>query len=198
VATLNQAFKELQEVNENLATLHTDLTTVNSSIGDTTAAVEQVAACCEETNNRLGLLQSTMQSGFINLSQGMAALITLGVYTNQVLDHHSRQHETIICVLEKIYEAVCGLHNEAHIQTGLQTSIEASSGTLAELYKMSHAEAALELERLRKLEAQLLACCPPEEPRPVCVYQPCPAPPRLEEEPPRPDFDPIPEPTPVP
>jgi hypothetical protein len=104
----------------------------------------------------------------------------------------------MICLLDRIYEAVCGIHNEAHVQTGLQTSIRGSSSTLAELYKTTHAEAALELERLRKLEEQMLECCPPEEPRPVCLYESCPAPPPMEEEPPVPDFGPIPEPRPVP
>ncbi len=110
------------------------------------------------------------------LQWGFSQLITIGNYTNQALYHNNQQNDTIICILEHISKNTCDLVTEAHIQTGLQTTIKNNTTTLAELYEATHAEAALARQKLIALNKKIEECCPPDVPPPACRYEPCPAP----------------------
>jgi hypothetical protein len=149
--SIDDVFNELQKINTNLQTVEGELTQINT----------------------------TLSTGFSNVLQSMQTLITLEIYSDQALDHLSKQSDTIICILEKISQQSCAQLNEAHTQTGLQTAIQKSSATLLELYKFTNPAAALEFERLEHLRKQLEECCPPSKPEPFCAYEPCEAPPPL-------------------
>ena len=174
--TLNDVFQEVQTINTNLQQLQTCCNTTNQNLDTTNQNLQQLQTCCNTTNQRLGDVINTLNAGFTNMSQGFQALITLQTYANGALANNAEQNRTIICTLEKISEQTCSLLNEAHTQTGLQTSIDESSATLRELYKSTHPDAALVFEREEKLREQIEECCPPEEPEPVCAYEPCDAP----------------------
>jgi hypothetical protein len=152
---INDVFTELQQANTRLQQLHNDLTALTNSTNATNSAIN---------------------AGFANLSQGFQALITLASYTNTALAHNAQQNDTMICSLEQIAERVCLLLNEAHTQTGLQSQIAENTAVVKELLKTVHADAALELSRREDLRRQIEACCPPEEPEPICVHEPCQAP----------------------
>jgi hypothetical protein len=115
---------------------------------------------------------------------GFEQLITLGQYTNQALSQNDKQNDTMICILEQIAVNTCGIWNETHIQTGLEKGIEASAQRLARLYAATHGDAAVTLAREEELLKQIEKCCPPEEPPPVCVEKPCPAPAPFTQSPP--------------
>jgi hypothetical protein len=149
--SIDDVYAELQNVNTNLRTVQAELTQVNNSVN----------------------------TGVAGVLQGMQKLIELAIYGDQALAHLSQQDDTIICNLEKVSEQTCALLNEAHTETELQRSIAKSSATLVELYKSAHAAGALEIERLERLQKLLLECCPPDKPKPVCIYEPCKAPPPL-------------------
>ena len=146
---------KLDELRTRLDTLHTDVQQVNTS-------VHQV--------------NGTLVNGF-------GQLITQAAYTNQALHHNAQQNDTMICILEHISKNTCLLLNEAHVQTGLQTTIRNSTSLLADLYAATHAEAALTRQREEALRKQIEECCPPEVPPPPCDYAPCPAPKPLGEPP---------------
>ena len=69
----------------------------------------------------------------------------------------------------------------AAVQTGLQTTIRENTTTLADLYSVTHAEAALIRERELALKKQIEACCPPRVPEPACHPSKCPEPGRFRE-----------------
>lgn len=92
---------------------------------------------------------------------------TLG-YTNDALYQNSLQNHTIICLLEQISKHTCGIWNEAHIQTGLQTTIRDDEHELVTLYASTHGDAAIAWEQSEKLRKQIEKCCPPEVEPPVC------------------------------
>jgi DNA repair exonuclease SbcCD ATPase subunit len=195
--TIDDAFQELQAVNQNLQqlqgcceTTNQDLEQLQGCCETTNGNLEQLQACCNTTNQRLGDVIETLNAGFTNMSQGFQALITLQTYANGALANNARQNMTIICALEKISDQTCSILNEAHTQTGLETSIEESSATLRELYKSTHPDAALVFERGERLREQIEECCPPEEPEPVCAYEPCPTPRELGR-PPDVDYNPF-------
>jgi hypothetical protein len=135
---------------------------INHRLDTLTAAIDTVRAAVQQVETTL--------SGELN------QLITLTTYTNQALYHNNLQNDTIICILEKIAKNTCDLVNEAHRQTALQTIIEKNTTGLAEMYAMTHAEAALAREREQDLRQEIEKCCPPEPPTPPCQDEPCSAP----------------------
>lgn len=159
---VDDVFNELTAANANLQQIHADL-------GDLKDATDAVKGAVDKVDG-------TLKAGF-------GQLINLGAYTNLALAHNAKQNDTIICVLEKISRNTCELVNEAHTQTGLQTSIEQSGKLLADLYADTHADAALGHLRRQELRAQIEECCPPERPEPPCGYEPCPAPKPLKDPP---------------
>ncbi|HKR85767.1 MAG TPA: hypothetical protein VJS37_16530 [Terriglobales bacterium] len=157
--SLNDFFNQVQQVNSNLQQLDTDL---KSNLQQVDTDVKQV--------------DTDVKAGFQNTITVLNHIVQLQTYADHALFHITQQNDTIICILEHISRNTCTLVNEAHKQTQLQTSIERSAGTLLELYKFTHPDAALQLERIEALQKQLLECCPPPREEPPCTYAPCPAP----------------------
>ena len=155
---------KLDTVNSHLNTVEGKLDTINASVKAVDIDVQKVQQL---------------------LLWGFGQLITLGQYTNQALFHNNQQNDTMICLLQQIAVNTCGIWNEAHIQTGLQEAIKATSRKLADLYAATHGEAALTLEREAELRRQIEACCPPKPPTSACVERPCPKPEPFDQKPPR-------------
>jgi len=105
-----------------------------------------------------------------------SAVVSIGNYTNQALYQNDQQNTTMICALEQISKNTCALLNESAIQTTLQTAMAADIDGLENMFATANPGAALEIERLAALKAQVEVCCPPKKPTPPCDYRPCPAP----------------------
>lgn len=164
MATLNDFFNELQQVNGNLQQLH------NDAVAET-AATNAVRTSVDQTN-------VTLAAGLAAMSQGLQALADLQVETNRFLAHKVRQEATIICILEKVSRNTCELLNEASSQTGIQSVIRDATDELRQLSESANPSAAVEFSRLKKIQTELAVCCPSETPPPACTYEPCPSPDR--------------------
>jgi hypothetical protein len=116
---------------------------------------------------------ATLHNDLVTLTND---LVTIGQYTNQALYHNDQQNDTIICILEHISQNTCALLNQAALQTALQTEMEHDIGGLEGMFATANPGAALERERLHRLEEQIEKCCPPPKPTPPCTFAPCPAP----------------------
>jgi hypothetical protein len=145
VATLNDAYNQLVDANAHLATLHSDVQEVNTSVQAGTAATEA----------------------------GFAQLSNLVGFTNQLLGYEIEQNQTIICNLEKIAKQTCELVNQAALQTTAQEAMRADLADLKQLYELTNPAAAVEQHRLEALNRKIEACCPPPVPSPPCHYEPC-------------------------
>ena len=78
------------------------------------------------------------------------------------------------CLLDKIGRIACLTANEVHKHTIQLKAMRESLDTLVEIYRTANPAAALELDRLAKLRAEIERCCPPEETcDPICCYEPC-------------------------
>ena len=160
----------LNAINETKAAVNNNTTVIGQKLDTLVAAVNAVDADVK-------LAQQVLVWGF-------EQLITLGQYTNQALSQNDKQNDTMICILEQISVNTCGIWNETHIQTGLEKGIEAAAQKLARLYAATHGDAAVTLAREEELLRLMEKCCPPEEPQPVCVEKPCPAPAPFNQSPP--------------
>jgi hypothetical protein len=142
--------------------VYNQLLAVNTNLTNLTNAVNNVTTAVNQVNN--------------TLNTGFGELVTLGNYTNQALYQNDQQNVTMICALEHISKNTCALLNESVIQTTLQTAMASDIGGLKGMIATAHPGAALEIERLAALKAQIEVCCPPKKPPPPCDYAPCPAP----------------------
>ncbi len=160
--SVQDVYDRVVEIRDRLDSANVKLDALKTSVDTVKTATDAVHSAVDQVNN-------TLASNF-------KMLVTLGQYTNAALFQNSQQNDTIICVLEHISKNTCALLEEAHVQTGLQTVIKASTTALADLYATTHPEAALGRERLEALRKQLEECCPPQAPDPACRYEPCQAP----------------------
>jgi hypothetical protein len=142
--------------------VYNQLLAVNNNLTNLTNAVNNVTTAVNMVNN--------------TLNTGFGELVTLGNYTNQALYQNDQQNVTIICALEHISKNTCALLNESVVQTALQTAMAGDIGSLKGMIATAHPGAALEIERLAALKAQIEVCCPPKKHAPPCDYAPCPAP----------------------
>ena len=92
----------------------------------------------------------------------------------RLLTHILRGVELDPCLLDKIARIACLTANEVHKNTIELKTIRESLDTLVEIYRTANPAAALELDRLGKLRAEVERCCPPEDTcEPICRYVPC-------------------------
>lgn len=78
------------------------------------------------------------------------------------------------CLLDKIGRIACLTANEVHQNTLQLKAVRQSLEALVEMYRTVNPAAALELDRIAKLRADIERCCPPEEkPDLICRYEPC-------------------------
>jgi hypothetical protein len=110
------------------------------------------------------------------VDQGVDTLVGLQQFANNATVHQIKQLDTVICLLRQIANNTCGLLNESHTQTGHQEAIARDAETLAVLYSVTHAEAAIVRQREEALRRQIEECCPPREPAPPCKPAECPDP----------------------
>jgi hypothetical protein len=176
MASASDFFDELKGAHDELKGLIPHLDGVNTRLDDIKGKLDALKAATDAVRGAVDHVDKTLQWGF-------GQLITIGNYTNQALFHNDEQNDTIICILEHISKNTCELLNEAHTQTGLQRIIRHNTTKLADLYAATHADAALERERLEALRREIQECCPPKPPPPVCQYEPCPKPESLAEPP---------------
>jgi hypothetical protein len=128
-----------------------------------------------ESNNRLNhIIQNTDEL------EGLLTQVVDGqAFANTALVQQIRQNETIICLLKQIATNTCTLVNESHTQTGLQTGMSTDTRALADLFAITHADAALIREREQALKDQIEACCPPKQDPPACQPEKCAEPARF-------------------
>jgi hypothetical protein len=152
MASLDDALDRLDTANGHLSAIDADLHTINASVQAVGTDV-----------------QATTQAVQI----GFGELDSIVNYTNELLNYEISQNDTIICYLAKIAHQTCALLNEAALQTAFQQAMREDLSDLKELYALANPAAAVEQHRLEALEAKIEECCPPPEPEPPCVFEPC-------------------------
>lgn len=145
--------------------------------------------------NAINNLAAEVTTGFNNTVVGLQTIAFINTELTKLVFHITQQNETIICALENISRNTCAIHTEAVKQTRLQVTMAEDLDVLRDIAECAHPECALDRHRRKDLEKQIERCCPPEEPRPACTYQPCPKP-RTVDKPDLPKVDQPPNPQP--
>lgn len=146
----------------------TEATTVNTS--DTLTVVQEIRDLTAQTNNRLTAIDGNLESGFANLSQGIFAILEVQRLTAQLLDHHRRQHDTIICELANANDLLCGITRKLTVEVDTGKSLLTSLQRLEGIAEREQSSAAADYDRDLELERHIEECCPPPPPE----VEPCP------------------------
>jgi hypothetical protein len=136
-----------------------------------------------QVNTSVEQVDTDVKDGFSVLSADNQVISNELSQIDGAVLHLSAQTDTVICNLDKIAREICVLVNEAAKQTALQTRIAADTYAIRRMYATTNPAAALELDRAEDLKQRIDACCPPPQPQPLCVFEPCPAPAPLNEQP---------------
>ncbi len=141
-----------------------------TSSADTLTVTTEVRDLTVQTNVLIGDLDADLTSGLGNVSQGLFAILEVQRAQLALLDHHRRQNDTIICLLDNATDLLCGITRKLSDEVEASRAILASVGRLEGIAERAHAEEAGDYDRALELRRKIEECCPPPRPEP----EPCP------------------------
>jgi len=160
--SINDVYNQLIAVNSKLDQIHAD------GVAEATATLQ--------VKTSVDNLDSDVKAGFTATVNALNTIAQIEIVAVELLFHLTQQADTMICALEHISKNTCGILTQVTIQTGLQMRLRDDADALRDIAESAYPAAAVERERFARLRAQIERCCPPEEPKPACTYQPCPSP----------------------
>jgi len=165
--SVSEVFEELQGIHNAVAPLHTDnvnlTNTVKTGLDTINISIQKGVQS----------IDTTLNTGFVNLSNGIFAMTQLQQYTNSLLLYNNEQNNVIMCTLRQISQNICALLNEAHTQTEYQESMKETLHKLNRLYEFAHPDAQLNIRNIDEIEKKISKCCPEKKPEPICRLEPC-------------------------
>lgn len=164
---------------------------ITQHTADTAQNTADVRSELQQANNRLGQIDANLQAGFANLSQGLFALIQVQLSALQLLDHHRRQNDTIICELVNNNELLCEILRKTGRHLRLSEASLESVQRIDGVTGRVHCCEAGDYDRDLQLQRKLNECCPPEPvPEEECP-KPCRIPRFQQREPVGQDWEPL-------
>jgi hypothetical protein len=163
----------INDVYNQLVTVNTSLSQINSSVIAGTNATNAV-------NASVNTLDGDVKAGFNATISALTVIAQIETAAVQVLFHLTQQADAMICALQQISQNTCGILTQVAIQTQLQKSLAEDTKRLVDIEGSTHPEAVLHLQSVAALRAQIEKCCPPPQPPPACIYDPCPVPKPIE------------------
>ena len=167
---------------------HTDLTAQE---------LADIKANTAATQAAVDSLRTATETGFANVSQGIATVVDRQNETNNLLRRNDEQNRVIICWLSTLADLSCRQLRRLDTEVELLTSINTAIANLRDVLQLVHARETVEVERRDALSQRLDTCCPPATPEPEPCFEPCQETDVAAYEPKYPDFTPLPSPQPA-
>jgi hypothetical protein len=145
---------------------------VNAKLDSIIQNTSQTSNHTAATNSSVKNLDSHVQIGLANLSQGLFSLIELQKVSIALQDQNRKQNDTIICLLENSNVLLCGITRKLTRQLELSEGIVCATRRIEGIEERVHAAEVTDYDRLVALNARVEECCPPEQP----PLEPCPEP----------------------
>ena len=174
--------------------INVKLDQINSNTAATVAVGNGIRSDLTQVNTNLSTLDVHLQTGVSVLSNGLFAIWELQKVTNSILDHHSKQNDTIICLLENTNDLLCGMTRKLTRQLDLSEQLLKSLKRVEGIAERAEPAAAADFDRNAELQKQIRACCPPDEAKPEPCPEPCPVQQPRPQEPRGQDWQPVPPP----
>ncbi len=153
------------QLNARLDLIATNTANTAENTADNLVVSKDIRSELIQANNQLLQIDNTLAVGFSNLSQGISTLIQVQLAALNLLDHHRKQNDTIICELVNNNELLCNIMNKLGNQLGLSEatliSVKRIEGITERVYCCEVNDYDRDLDHNRRIEE----CCPPE---PIC------------------------------
>ncbi len=182
------------QINARLDQVVTNTANTAQNTADNLAVSKDIRSELMQANARLSQIDNSLATGFANLSQGLFALVQVQRVALDLLDHHRRQNDTIICELVNNNKLLCNIMRKLGHQLRLSQaslkSVERIEGIAERVYCCEAAAYDHHRELIRRMEE----CCPPEPlPEEECPER-CRVPDYRERKPSGQDWEPLPTP----
>jgi ABC-type transporter Mla subunit MlaD len=151
--------------------INAKLDSINNNTAATVTVLNNVRGDIAQTNAKLDTLDNHLQTGIVQLANGLFAIFELLKVTNSILNHHSDQNNTIICELKNANDLLCGITRKFTRQLKLTEQLVESLDRVEGIAERAQPGPAGDYDRNVELQDRIEKCCPPEEPKP----EPCPA-----------------------
>lgn len=158
------------QINARLDQINTNTSNTAQNTADIHTVSQQIHAELQQTNNRLFSIENTLAAGFANVSQGLNALLTVQIAALQLLDHHRKQHDTIICELVNNNDLLCNIMRKLGRQVSLSEAMLESDLRVEGILERVYPGEVADYDRQLDLHLKIEECCPEEPERP----EPCP------------------------
>jgi hypothetical protein len=112
---------------------------------------------------KVGQVNTTAQSGFSNLAQGLNVLIQLQAQANDLLAANDKQNVAIICWLDHIARVLCDVKTTPTLKFIFRKRWLRPCHTWMLSWNLVHAREAMEIMNRQELEQRLDECCPEKE-----------------------------------
>nr|MDQ3381507.1 hypothetical protein [Actinomycetota bacterium] len=122
--------------------INAKLDQINQNTADTVTVGNGIRSDLAQTNTKLDALDTDLVAGVAEISAGLFAIWELEKVTNAILEHHSKQSDTIICLLENANELLCGMTRKLARQLDLSERQLDSMKRIEGITERVHADAA--------------------------------------------------------
>lgn len=129
-----------------------------------------------DLEGRVSQLDETAQAGFTNVAQGVGVLIALGAQANTLAELNDQQNATMICWLDTIAHVLCDIKHDLDTELSVQRAMRERLDHMDAVLALVHARESVEVAARDHLQAEIEACCPPEQPQPQPCFEGCAAP----------------------
>lgn len=174
--------------------INVKLDQINNNTAATVAVGNGIRSDIGQVNAKLDTLDAHLQTGVSVLSHGLFAIWELQKVANSILNHHSKQNDTIICLLENTNDLLCGITRKLTRQLDFSEQLVESLKRVEGIAERAAPEAAADFDRHAELQKQIRECCPPDQVPPEPCPEPCPVPQPRPHEPKGQDWQPVPPP----
>jgi len=147
-----------------------------------------------QSNNRLSQIDNTLNLGFSNISQGIFTLVQLQLAALNLLDHHRKQNDVIICELVNNNKLLCNIKRKMGMQLQLAEQSLASTERIEGILERVYCSESADYDRQQEIEQKIEDCCPPEPPRKEKCPEVCKTPDYKQREPQGLEWKPLPTP----
>jgi hypothetical protein len=150
--------------------INVKLDLINQNTAATVSVGNSIRTDIAQVNAKLNTLDGDLQAGTTSITNGLFAIWELQKATKAVLDHHTKQNDTIICLIENSNELLCGITRKLTRQLDVSEQLLKALKRVEGIAERTQPGAAGDFDRLSEIQKELRECCPPEEPK----LEPCP------------------------
>jgi hypothetical protein len=153
--------------------INATLTQININTQNSAQTELAIKGDTADIKARLDAIKNSIDNNTSVLANGLFAILEQLRLSNVLLQDNVNQNQTLICLAETTDDLLCRILHEVQKDSVIQTTIRDAVTDMDEVLDLVHASQALEVERQRRLQAEIDACCPPVVPPPEKCFDPC-------------------------